>query len=222
MTASQWNDIEAEAEALRTRQQRTNASAPIDLWPEPKPLPTGLPPVKAFSLELLPEPFQPWIADIAERMQAPAEFVAVTAMVAAGSIIGRKVGIRPRRNDDWLEVPNLWGCIVGRPGVMKSPSMKAALAPLYKLEDEAREDHKRRLAEYQALGVERELRADACKSAMRARLKNNPTADLSSLAITADEEPTATRYVVNDGGYQALSEVLRNCAPMVCWRTGTS
>lgn len=199
--------------AAATMKDRMATAEVVDIWLEPKPLPTGLPAVEPFSLELLPEPFQPWIADIAERMQAPAEFVAVTAMVAAGSIIGRKVGIRPRCNDDWHEVPNLWGCIVGRPGVMKSPSMKAALAPIYKLESEARDDHKQRMDEFQTLEVERELRADARKTAMRARLKDNPDADLSGLSAAGEEEPKATRYVVNDGGYQALAEVLRNCAP---------
>jgi hypothetical protein len=28
--------------------------------------------------------------------------------VVAGSLIGRKVGIHPKRQDDWLVVPNLW------------------------------------------------------------------------------------------------------------------
>lgn len=185
----------------------------IDIWPEPTPLPSGLPPVQPFNLALLPDPLQPWVKDIAERMQAPAAFIAVTAMVAAGSVIGRKVGIRPQQNTDWHEVPNLWGCIIGRPGVMKSPSMKAAMAPLYKLESEARDDHKQRLDLYNSFEVERELRADARRSAMKARLKDNPDADLTGLAGVDEEEPKATRYIVNDGGYQALSEVLRQCAP---------
>jgi putative DNA primase/helicase len=183
------------------------------IWPEPSPLPNGLPPVKPFSYALLPEPLRPWVQDIAERMQAPAEFVAVTAIVAAGAVIGRKVGIRPQQHTDWHEVPNLWGCIIGRPGVMKSPSMKAAMAPLYRLENEAREDHTIRMDAFTAGEVEREMRADARKSAMKARLKDNPDADLSGLASAGEEEPKATRYIVNDGGYQALSEVLRNCAP---------
>ena len=78
-----------------------------DIWPEIIALPNGLPPVRPFSYALLPEPLRPWVQDIAERMQAPAEFVAVTAIVAAGAVIGRKVGIRPQQHTDWHEVPNL-------------------------------------------------------------------------------------------------------------------
>ena len=114
-----------------TMKDRMNTAEVVDIWPEPTPLPTGLPPVLPFNLAMLPDPLKPWVGDIADRMQAPVEFIAVTAMVAAGSVIGRTVGIRPQQNTDWHEVPNLWGCIVGRPGVMKSPSMKAAMAPLY-------------------------------------------------------------------------------------------
>jgi len=183
------------------------------IWPEPIPLPNGLPPVKAFHYALLPESLRPWVKDIAERMQAPAEFVAVTAIVAAGAVIGRKIGIRPQQHTDWHVVSNMWGCIVGRPGVMKSPSMKAAMAPIYRLEHEAREDHLLRMEVFDAMAVEREMRADARKAAMKARLKDNPAADLTGLASVTEEEPKATRYIVNDGGYQALSEVLRNCAP---------
>jgi hypothetical protein len=196
-----------------TFKDRLDTAEVVDIWPDPTPLPTGLPAVQPFNFALLPEPLQPWVQDISERMQAPADFIAVTALVAAGSIIGRKVGIRPQQHTDWHEVPNLWGCIIGRPGVMKSPSMKAAMAPLYKLENEAREDHKSRLELFKSFEVEREMRADARKTAMKARLKTDPNADLTGLASSDEEEPRATRYVVNDGGYQALSEVLRQCAP---------
>lgn len=185
----------------------------FSVWPDPTPLPKGLPPVAAFDLMMLPDPLAGWVNDIAERMQAPIEFIAVTAMVAAGSLVGRKVGIRPQQHTDWHEVPNLWGCIVGRPGVMKSPSMKQAMAPLYRLEAEARVDHESRLSEFKALEIEREARGEARKAAIKKRLKDNPDADLSDLAMTSEQEPSAVRYIVNDGGYQALSEVLRNCAP---------
>ena len=95
-------------------------------------------------MAFLPEALAPWVADIAERMQCPPDFVAVPAMVALGAVLGRKIGIRPQRRTDWTEVPNLWGCIVGRPGAMKSPAMGEALKPLHRLEKDAREANARR------------------------------------------------------------------------------
>lgn len=182
---------------------------PVNRWPDPVPLPSGLHPVEPFNLRLLPPPLADWVGDIAERMQAPADFIGVTAMVAAGSLIGRKVGIRPQRNTDWHEVPNLWGCIVGRPGVMKSPSMKAALAPLHRLEASAREEHQAALEDYRAGAIARELQAQALKEAMKVRLKEDPRADLTDLKGAVEAEPTGVRYIANDCGYQALAELLR-------------
>jgi putative DNA primase/helicase len=110
-------------------------------WPDPLPLPSGLPPVMPFDFDLLPEALRPWIADVANRVQCPPDFPAVGAVIALATVVGRKIGIRPKRQDDWLEVPNLWGAIVGRPGVMKSPALRAAMNPLTRLEAIASEGY---------------------------------------------------------------------------------
>ena len=77
-------------------------------------LPPELHPVLPFDLELLPDALRPWISDVCERVQCPPDFVAVPVMVALGSLIGRKVRIRPKARDSWTVVPNVWGCIIGR------------------------------------------------------------------------------------------------------------
>jgi len=53
----------------------------------------------------------------------PSDYVAIPAMVMFGSIIGNKIAIAPKEHDNWLEVGNLWGLVIGRPGFMKSPAM---------------------------------------------------------------------------------------------------
>jgi hypothetical protein len=89
--------------ALGSRFSRTAA------WPEPKPLPNGLLPVAPFDLDFLPTSIGPWVADIADRMQCPLDFVGISATVALGAVIGRKIGVRPQLHTDWIEVANLWG-----------------------------------------------------------------------------------------------------------------
>src|SRR5262249_32168634 len=96
-------------------------------WPEPGGLPGGLLPVPVLPDVMIPEPFRGWLSDVAERMQCPLEFPTVGALVAVAGLVGRRVGIRPKRHDDWLVVPNLWGLVIGRPGVMKSPALAEAL-----------------------------------------------------------------------------------------------
>ena len=103
-------------------------------WGDPEPLPAGRPAVAAFDHDLLPGQLQPWVEDLCERMQIPPDFPAVALMVEAGAIIGRQVGIRPKRFDDWLVIPNLFGMVVGRPGLLKTPALREALGAVHELE----------------------------------------------------------------------------------------
>jgi hypothetical protein len=175
-------------------------------WPQPTPLPSGLAPVKAFDLDFLPASVTPWVADIAERMQCPPDFVAIPAIVALGSVLGRKIGVRPQRQTDWIEVPNLWGCIVGRPGAMKSPAMSEALKPLNRLDATAREEHLEALKGHASKIELHKLKLDEAKAAARKAFKGGSEA----LAFNVEEpdEPKARRYVVNDTTYEALGEIL--------------
>ena len=54
--------------------------------PSRKPLRNGLAQVVSFDIALLPETIVPWVADIAERMQYPPDFVPIPAMVALGAV----------------------------------------------------------------------------------------------------------------------------------------
>src|SRR5262245_83387 len=108
-----------------------------DDWPEPKPLPSELAPVESFTSDFLPDALAPWVEDIANRLQCSPDYVAVAALTSLGSLIGRRIGIKPQAKTDWVEIPNLWGCIIGRPGLLKSPAMMEALKPLHHLEVEA-------------------------------------------------------------------------------------
>ena len=90
-------------------------------WPDPLPLSEGLPPVEPFDYDLLPPMLRRRVEDIAEHMQCPPDFPAVAMLVVLASVIGRRLGIAPKRADDWVVVPNLWGVVIGRPGSMKSP-----------------------------------------------------------------------------------------------------
>ena len=108
--------------------------------PKASPLPDGISSVEPFDYALLPEVFRPWIKDTAERMQCPPDYLAVSAMVAIAALAGRQVTIRPKRNDNWTVVPNLFGAVVGPPGVLKSPALKEPIRPLYEFQSKAMED----------------------------------------------------------------------------------
>ena len=116
--------------------------------------------------------------DIADRLQCPPDYVAVAAMVALGGTLGRRVGIKPQMRTDWIEVPNLWGAFVGRPGWLKSPAMGEALKPLHHLEAEAiRKNEAARqvyLAELGAFKARQQVKLSLEKEALNKDPNNKP------------------------------------------------
>ena len=72
-------------------------------------------------------------------MQCPIDFPADAMMIVLAGVLGRKIGIRPKRKDDWTVIPNLWGLVVGRPGIMKTPAITEPMKFLKRLEIEAKQ-----------------------------------------------------------------------------------
>ena len=96
----------------------TSEKRAFEDWPEPTPLPSGLLRFPSLDPLMLPNKLAPWLQDIGDRMQIPLDFLGVPAMAVYGSAIGCKVCIRPKRQDDWGEVANLWVIIIARPGAL--------------------------------------------------------------------------------------------------------
>ena len=178
-------------------------------WPDPQPLPGGLPPVPRLDECLLPDALRPWLVDITERAQAPLDFAAAAAIVVLSSAIGRRLGMHPKRHDDWLVIPNLWGIIVGPPAFLKSPMLHEVLKPLARLEAQAREDYEQQLQEYelheQALQAERKR---AISKASRANSKSAREELVSQLRELRAEPLRRRRYVVNDPTVEKLGMIL--------------
>ncbi|WP_198321045.1 YfjI family protein [Azohydromonas aeria] len=181
----------------------------VDTKASPLPLPSELLPVQALPFEALPDAIRPWVLDVGERMQCPPDFVAVPLLVAVASMVGRKLTFKPQARTDWTERGNLWGLIVGRPGVMKSPAMAQALAPLARLEAQAGEQHGAALADFEAQQRAEELRAKVNIKQAEGLLKRNPGADVAHLLAASDlQRPARRRFLVNDLTYEALGAVL--------------
>jgi hypothetical protein len=128
---------------------------------------------------LLPDVLRPWVMDIAERMQIPPDYTAAAAIVALGALIGRKLGIYPKRHDDWLVVPNLWGGVVGRPAMLKTPAIAEALKPLNRLVAEAIAAHEVGNRLFEAMLEEFEARKTARKQQMVAAAKQGKPLDMA-------------------------------------------
>ncbi len=180
-------------------------------------------PVESFDFDLLPNKLRAWCADVSERMQCPADFVGVSLMAAAGSMIGRKVGIRPKDRDDWTVIANQWALLIGRPGILKSPAMEEALRPLKRLSVRAETEFKTAQANYLTTAKVAKLRADVAHKEAAKQLAKDALADVSSLLkiVPQEEEPTLKR----------TSPTIRTLLPLGCcsskirtgsWCSGTS
>ena len=180
-------------------------------WPAVMPITSTLPPVEPFIPELLPDAIRDYVLDVAERQQAPPDFAAVTALCGLAAVIGNRVRVRPKQNDDWEVVPNLWGAIVGRPSAMKSPAMRAALAPIYAIEDVLREkwEEENKTAKIEDVLSSLDAR-DAKKKAGNA-LKSGDregARDILANLIDSEDDPPCPRIVVNDTTVEKLGELL--------------
>ena len=114
--------------------------------------------------------------------------------------------MRPKRKTDWIEVPNLWGGIVGRPGMMKSPAMGEALKPLNWLDAKAREGHSVQLRAHASAVELHKLKVDVARDGARRALKEG--LETSPFSVAEPASPKAKRYVVNDTTYEKLGEIL--------------
>jgi putative DNA primase/helicase len=188
----------------------TAAIVPFDAWPEPTPLPNALPPVDPFEAELLPVALRGWVMDIAHRMQCPADFPAVAALVALSSLIGARAVIQPKARDDWQVVPNLWGAVVGRPGVKKSPALGEALKPLNRLQAAEFELCQVAHAAWELdCKVEELAGADREKKAKGLAGKDKAAARALLEPVDTPAEPTARRFIVNDATVEKLGELMQ-------------
>lgn len=175
----------------------------------PEPLPE-LPDVLPFDYDYLPDGLRGFVRDISERMQCPPDFAAVGAFVMMATIIGRKVGIRPMRRNDWTVIPNLWGAVVGNSGVMKSPTLSAALSPVKKLQEREHEVFNAAMALYAEQAEITKLQKTVKKAEAKKTLTKNNSADVSSLLKpdVIEDAPILKRFITNNASYEALGELL--------------
>lgn len=212
---------EARAPDVSTPQPSGNNATAADLrphiWAEPAPIRAALHPVPAFDPEaLLPDVLRAWVMDESERMPCTPDFVAATAIVALGAVIGARCAIKPKARDSWLVVPNFWGGIVAPPSAKKSPAIAAGMAMIDQLAAKAQEAHRTALEAFETDKVVSEARRDAIKDAIKSEAKRDggnieaKAQELNRHKAEAPQPPVMRRYRTNDTTTEKLGELLRD------------
>lgn len=211
------NDLLRQIESAPYQEQEDTGE-----WQEPGQVQEDqLSPVEELSPEVIPESLKGWLTDIANRMQCPLEYPTIGAIVAASSIIGAGCAIRPKKNDDWEVIPNLWGGIVGRPSQMKSPALTEILKPLSKLEVDSIDDYENNQRLYDAKQERYKAQREAIKADMIKAAKGKQSTDYKAVkgmsqlemeyvALEPPEEPRCRRFKTNDSTVEKLTEILQD------------
>ena len=127
--------IDSAINSEATREDSTRATGQFGIWPMPKEIKTDLPPAPDFDAKtLLPKTLADFVLDEADRMPCSPDYIAAALIVCLGSVIGARCGIKPKRRDDWIVTPNLFGGIVGDPSSKKSPALGTVTRFLDRLE----------------------------------------------------------------------------------------
>ncbi|HYX39667.1 MAG TPA: DUF3987 domain-containing protein [Oligoflexus sp.] len=109
---------------------------------------------------MLPESLRYHLEYVAADMQCPLDAVAAATIAALSSVIGAKLGLKPKQNSEWVEWPNLWYLLVAPAGDKKTAIIRAALRMVHtldaELQDANREAAGRRQADLFILGEDRQ------------------------------------------------------------------
>jgi hypothetical protein len=179
---------------------------------EPRSLRAEYLDVEPIVPEMIPACLRGWLADIARTMCVPIDYPAVAAIVALSSLVGRNLAIRPDPISEWLVVPNVWGGIVGPPGVKKSPATTYALAPINRLAEDAIAEFKERKTQIARDTMIAEAKAEKkLKDLKKAVADGEPELRLQEIAAEAEalkvEPPAERRYMVEDVTIEKLAMI---------------
>lgn len=184
-------------------------------WPDPRPIVSDLPPAPTFDANaLLPRPLAEFVNDEADRMCAAPDYVAATLMVALGSVIGTKCAVKPKRRDDWIVTPNLYGGVVGDPSAKKSPTIGTVMRFMDRLEAKEVELLAERVKTYEAELAAFEAHESAIKASMKKAASGKPDQDKMLAAqndltkLEKPEEPRPRRFKSNDATVEKLGDIL--------------
>lgn len=211
------NELFRTISSIHKRHQRTshqqkktiNEIGSIE-WGEPEEPGHSLLPVPPLDINCLPPAARSYLIDIAERMQVPIDYPAVTAVITLATIIGTRCAIAPKKLDSWVVSVNLWGGLIGQPGQLKTPTMDEVIGCLKHLENSSLAEYSTSILKYEA---EMELHA-AERKKLVSEVRKNISGILKDEFRRRLEElseplaPTPKRYLVNDATPEKLLEIL--------------
>lgn len=183
-------------------------------WGEVKQLPDLNLTAPKMDRSMIPKPVRSWVIDCCERLQVPYDFIMIPFLIALSSVVGRQIAIRPKKNDLYTVLSNLWGALVARPSTFKSPSINEALKPLLRLANQADKDFKSDQldSEIKILAVEADIKNIEKKlGKMEPYEREESLLELRELKLEIEKlTPKHRRFVLGDSTIEKTAEILND------------
>jgi len=183
-----------EIESRQDREPVHQTDALGEFTGEPRPLDLTLKPVAALDDDCLPKVLADWLRPASKVIGCPFDFLALSAVVMVGSLIGSRLRVKPLRHSDWFVVPNLYGGCVGLPSTKKTPALDETRKPILELQAAARK-------EYVDKKADSDIEARFYEKASNALLKDSKTVEAYKNKLKLSQkpkEPILRRYEIND------------------------
>jgi len=118
-------------------------TSPGAQWPDPIPL-DSIPDAEEFPIDVFPDPLKRLATEIADSMNCPIDYPAISILVLVGGAIANSRHLQIKFGH--CQSPCLWGVYVGRPGDTKTPPLKLLQKPFSKFARSYLEEYKNRRA----------------------------------------------------------------------------
>lgn len=157
--------------------------------------------------EMLPSELSKWVRDVCERIESPFEIGVVNALTLIGNLIGNRVAIKPKEKDfNFMIYPNLWGLIIGKPSIKKTPVFKEISKSIDRIQAEEskkfKEDSKNYLKEMEFYSIKKD---EFLKKFKNAKEDNKPV-----FTMEVPEPPTRKVHITEDATIEAIAKIIKD------------
>ncbi|MCK9469306.1 MAG: YfjI family protein [Porticoccaceae bacterium] len=178
-------------------------------WAEPRPIGGTTQSVPQVTADMLPGELWDWCHDESWRMQAPVDYIAVSALVALGSLVGRQAFSKPKMRDTgWLLRSNMWGLLVGDAGAKKSPMMEAVQPILARYEEEHLREWESEMRDWRRACAVQEAAEKQIQRALERATTHEERERIAAQMRPEIEEPVRRRYYTNSATFEGLHQLV--------------
>lgn len=150
----------------------------------------------------------PIVRDLAASAGSPVDFVAVSLLSMAASVIGSKRRLRPYPESEWAEPAALWIGLVCPPSLGKSPAIRPFSKILSRLQGEYLIDYEEVRRSWQTEVERAKAEQKAWQDSVAEAAKSGDPSPLMPPAAVEPKEPVARRFFCNDTTPEALAKIL--------------